>query len=98
MANTILIVCFVNTRFFSIALPPSFCRRCPLRIFGTVFFRYCTKLVHRGKCKKTAVYGFGGWSVGLIAPLTNLGGGWERDKLHRTAKLYVNDSHGKYVA
>ena len=47
-----------------ISLPPSFCRRCPLRIFGIMSSRYCTTVPHRGGCKQIAAHGFGGWSVG----------------------------------
>ena len=58
-------------RFFCIALLPSFYRRCLLRIFGIMSFRYCTTALHRGGCKKFVVHGFGGSSVEFEAALTS---------------------------
>ena len=35
---------------YCITAPPS-CRRCPLRIFGSISFRCCNAVLHRGGCK-----------------------------------------------
>ena len=50
-----------------------FCRRCPLRIFGTVFFRYCSTVIHyTGEdASSFAVHESGGWWLGLEAALTS---------------------------
>ena len=38
------------------------------------------------------------WMVSSIRSCADkLGGGWERDKIQRTAMLYDDDGHGKYV-
>ena len=98
MSNTLLIPgMFCKYTVFFIALPPSFCRRCPLRIFEMVFFAYSTPVLHRESMQVDC----GSWIRWLVSRIRicadKLGGGWERDKVQRTAKPCDDDGHGKNV-
>ena len=52
LADTVDYNMFRIYTVFSVALPHSFCRRCPLRIFGIIIYgRCCTTVLHRRRCK-----------------------------------------------
>ena len=82
-------------------LPPS-CRRCPLLVFGLIsFIDIALQKQYYGSTPRRMQVGCGSWIRWLVSRTRScadkLEGGWERDKVQRTANRYDDDGHGYYV-
>ena len=84
-------------RLFRIALPPYFCRRYPLRMFGIMSSRYRTTALHRGWMQVDC----GSWIRWVFSWIRSradkLGRGRDRDTVRRTAMRYDDHGDGKDV-
>ena len=77
-----------------VALPPFFCRRRPPPTFGTSFKISHYSSASPGKRQVDCGSGIQRLIRRIRDCAEKLGGGWERDKAERTAKLYDDDGHG----
>ena len=98
VANTIVLTtCFVNTMFFVLyylLLSVDVVLRVYLELFSLgIALQHCSSTTP-GRMQ----VGYGPWIRWLVSRIRScadkLGGGWERDKAERTAKLYDDDGHG----